>query len=47
MNSNVLKFIELVQTNNTSMLIKMTIYCIKAFALRQFVNVYVLDNNAL
>ena len=36
-NSNrpsVLKFIELVQTNNTSLLIKLSIYCIKAFASR-------------
>ena len=30
----VVKFIELVQTNNTSLLIKLSIYCIKAFALR-------------
>jgi len=31
---SVLKFIELVQTNNTSLLIKLSIYCIEAFALR-------------
>jgi len=31
---SVLNFIELVQTNNTFLLIKLTIYCIKAFALR-------------
>ena len=31
---SVLKFIELVQTNNISLLIKLSIYCIKAFALR-------------
>ena len=31
---SVLKFIELVQTNNTYMLIQLSIYCIKAFALR-------------
>ena len=31
---SVLKFIELVQTNNTSLLIKLSIYCVKAFAFR-------------
>ena len=41
---SVLKFIELVQTQNTSLLIKLSIYCIKAFTLR---NVYVLYNSTL
>ena len=31
---SVLKFIELVQTKNTPMLIELSIYCIKAFVLR-------------
>ena len=31
---SVLKFIELVQTNNISLLIKLSIYCIKDFVLR-------------
>ena len=31
---SVLKLIELVQTNKTYMLIKLSIYCIKTFALR-------------
>ena len=31
---SVLKFIELIHPNNTSMLIKLSMYCIKAFALR-------------
>ena len=39
---SVLKFIEQVQTKNTSLLIKLSIYCIKAFTLR---NVYVLYNS--